>query len=1191
MSTTNTSNSTSSSDGVSGKAQNYSNISFGQFAATLATGLVLFGVFITVFYLLRQKFAKIYAPTTYLVPERQRFLPPPPGWIAWMKPVFMTKRREFIDKCGLDAYFFVRYLVLLLKIFVPMACVVLPVLLPINAAGINEPGATGLDVLGWTNIGTNKTNRFIAHLIMALVVIIWSCFVCYGELKHYIQERQKWMTSPSHRIRASATTVLVTNIPQKWCNVDALDHLFDAFPGGIRNIWINRDYTELQDLKNKQLELARKLESAETALIRKCKQKDDERREKEEKKQRGKKKKTKEEKLQEEAEHDQRIAELADQDAGTSTGNPNQPHTVDEVLDEAIETSSQHSKSRKIPIPIVGHGLETIGRGLGRGFGALGRGVDGGLQHANDGGFAPDSKDFLHKGTDRTGTNPPRSATFLAPVASPGARPAARPSVQEDVEEPKDSKLRSPFRWIRTSSNFPSPQPYHEDDEYPLSQPTTASDDEEEQNKRKKKEHKESKKKPPLIDWEAYEAQVKKDNEEGVWAKYIKPEDRETMRLSKYPHSNWWWKIRPGWWPTFGKKVDVINYCRLQLLVLNEQVVEAEQDLERYPLMNSAFIQFNHQVAAHMACQSVTHHRPKNMGPRVLEIDPKDVVWDNMSMQWWDKLLRTIFVVAICVGMAILYAFPMAFVGSLSQINSVASTYSWLKWLSTIPGWLKSFLQGVLPPTLQAVFLALVPVIFRLLINFSGVVTGVQKERTVQIFYFIFLFVQVFLVVSISSGITTVITNIANSPLSIPTVLANNLPRSSDYFFSYLLLQTLSNTSQSLAQLMGLFKWFIWGRMMDATAREKFSRMRSVKNSSWGTTFPLYTNLGCIVIIFSVISPLILIFGLLMAGGFWVVWRYQAFYVMRWQTDSGGLFFPRAVYQLFTGLYTMELCLVGLFFLVRNQDGEAVCVPHAIVMIFAILLTIFYQFMLNDAFAPLFKFVPITMEDEAQERQEAFERAIAERQALDEGEDQDEDQERPEYGDSNGTTSPNSTEKNNDIELKPLAKDRRRTGIDKPMPNPRPTSQAWNNDHTSPNRRHRHHIDHSSSTPSDPSNPSNPGIISTPTTQFDPDPEVGAPTKSFLFQNYHDELEDLTPSERDILVRAAFEHSALRMTKPCIWIPRDGLGVSDGEIGMTGEAKRGIWITNEYTGLDWKGRVLYRRPPPDFNAAEEFMQL
>ncbi len=86
-----------------------------------------------------------------------------------------------------------------------------------------------------------------------------------------------------------------------------------------------------------------------------------------------------------------------------------------------------------------------------------------------------------------------------------------------------------------------------------------------------------------------------------------------------------------------------------------------------------------------------------------------------------------------------------------------------------------------------------------------------------------------------------------------------------------------------------------------------------------------------------------------------------------------------------------------------------------------------------------------------------------------------------------------------------------------------------------------------------------------------------------LYGGFHDEIEDLTPEERDVLVRRAFVHSALRARRPTLWIPRDDLGISDDEIKRTRELSEHIWISNEGTALDSKVRVVYGRAPPDFS--------
>lgn len=63
-----------------------------------------------------------------------------------------------------------------------------------------------------------------------------------------------------------------------------------------------------------------------------------------------------------------------------------------------------------------------------------------------------------------------------------------------------------------------------------------------------------------------------------------------------------------------------------------------------------------------------------------------------------------------------------------------------------------------------------------------------------------------FLVVSITSGAVQTLADLATDIESIPDLLAENLPDSSNYFFSYLLLQGASVSSGTLLQVSALVR-------------------------------------------------------------------------------------------------------------------------------------------------------------------------------------------------------------------------------------------------------------------------------------------------------------------------------------------------------------------------------------------------
>jgi calcium permeable stress-gated cation channel len=124
--------------------------------------------------------------------------------------------------------------------------------------------------------------------------------------------------------------------------------------------------------------------------------------------------------------------------------------------------------------------------------------------------------------------------------------------------------------------------------------------------------------------------------QEPVWSQWLPENERDTTHV----HPKAW----INWIPYTGTKLDAIDYHTVVLATYNETIERLQQDPDRFPLMNSAFIQFNHQVAAHMACQSVNHHMPTQMAPRTVEISPEDIHWDNLSIAWWMRYLRTALV-------------------------------------------------------------------------------------------------------------------------------------------------------------------------------------------------------------------------------------------------------------------------------------------------------------------------------------------------------------------------------------------------------------------------------------------------------------------------------------------------------------------------------------------------------------------
>ena len=204
------------------------------------------------------------------MPESQRAEKSPPGLIFWISALFNTSDWVSIQKSGLDAYFFLRYLRTLLRIFVSLSLIIIPILVPLNLVyGKNAPGGVqGLDRFSWANVGLAHSSFYWAHLAMALTVVIFVCHTIYAELIEYVGIRQAYLESPLHQAQAFANAILVTDIPRKFLSTSSLNRLYSVFSGGVRTVWINRDLSKLSKKILERRRVVGLLEAAETKLVR-----------------------------------------------------------------------------------------------------------------------------------------------------------------------------------------------------------------------------------------------------------------------------------------------------------------------------------------------------------------------------------------------------------------------------------------------------------------------------------------------------------------------------------------------------------------------------------------------------------------------------------------------------------------------------------------------------------------------------------------------------------------------------------------------------------------------------------------------------------------------------------------------------------------------------------------------------------
>lgn len=405
---------------------------------------------------------------------------------------------------------------------------------------------------------------------------------------------------------------------------------------------------------------------------------------------------------------------------------------------------------------------------------------------------------------------------------------------------------------------------------------------------------------------------------------------------------------RLGFLGLFGQKVDTIEWGReeLQKQIPAVETAQAEFVSGKYNKLGAIFVEFNTPSDAENAFQTVTHHQALQMCPKVIGVRPEEVVWGNLGLPWWQKVIRRYAVIGFIIALIILWAIPVAIVGLISQVKVIAGLPG-MSWINSIPPVILGVVSGLLPSVALSILMSFVPIIMRALGKLSGLSTLSEVELFTQNAYFAFQVIQVFLVQTLFSSATNAIISISASPgTSVFDLLAKSLPTSSNFYISYFIVQGLTVSVGVLTQVIGQFVFRLLYKYLSSTPRSMYTKWTSLSAILWGSLLPVYTNIVVISITYSVIAPLMLFWSTIGLGLFYLAFRYNLLFVSDTAVDTRGLIYPRALKQLFTGIYLGEICMVGLF-AVSKATGPAILM--AVFLIF----TILFQITINKIFNPL----------------------------------------------------------------------------------------------------------------------------------------------------------------------------------------------------------------------------------------------
>jgi calcium permeable stress-gated cation channel len=184
------------------------------------------------------------------------------GLLGWMSLLFRVKEPEIIDKVGLDAAAFLRFIRMMRIIFVLVAFFGCAIIIPINVSyNLRFVPSSERDYLSMLTIRDVRGSYLWAHVIMTYIITATVIVVVRYNWSVMVDLRAQYFLSPEY-LHSFDPTLTVTHIPETSQSEEGVRALLNSVkvPYPITDVHIGRRLEDLPRLIKVHNNTIRKLE-------------------------------------------------------------------------------------------------------------------------------------------------------------------------------------------------------------------------------------------------------------------------------------------------------------------------------------------------------------------------------------------------------------------------------------------------------------------------------------------------------------------------------------------------------------------------------------------------------------------------------------------------------------------------------------------------------------------------------------------------------------------------------------------------------------------------------------------------------------------------------------------------------------------------------------------------------------------
>eukprot|EP01087_Luapelamoeba_hula_P016491 TRINITY_DN5073_c0_g1_i1.p1 TRINITY_DN5073_c0_g1~~TRINITY_DN5073_c0_g1_i1.p1 ORF type:complete len:875 (-),score=121.99 TRINITY_DN5073_c0_g1_i1:51-2675(-) len=392
------------------------------------------------------------------------------------------------------------------------------------------------------------------------------------------------------------------------------------------------------------------------------------------------------------------------------------------------------------------------------------------------------------------------------------------------------------------------------------------------------------------------------------------------------------------WGYVGGTKVDAIDYYVQQMREIKARIEAALScPIEMYPATGSGLVTFDNTFIAR------AHHFP-TIAPPLSSLSPKsctassgvsagpapepnDVLWDNMHISAFSRTARGIGVFVLLALLVCFWGIPVAFVTGITQLENLSRLPggSFLEDILDISSFVRGLVEGYLPPLVLTILAHLPIYIIKFLVSLIGVPAASKQQKWVFNAYYYFMLLNVLLIGSLAGGAFAVLDEMIDHPASIADRLAQTLPKQSTYFICFLIIKG-GALPMELLRLVDWLKYMFKLHVLAKTPRQKL-KLLDPGPYYYATHAAVHLFILTITLLFSVMAPLVIVFGFTYFLIAYYIDKYSMIFVYKKQWEAGGFIWDAAVPQFFVATLLFQVTMIGLFGLYQFYPGAIVMAP------------------------------------------------------------------------------------------------------------------------------------------------------------------------------------------------------------------------------------------------------------------------